>query len=102
MNEGQWLACDEPRQMIAYLRAVGQASERKCRLLTCALAQSLWADLPDVRGKAAVEAAEAFADGCLGADALREAAAWPVWPTTSPARRSSPPGGRPGASTAST
>jgi hypothetical protein len=75
MNEEQWLACDEPRRMIAYLQTMGKAGGRKCRLLMCALARSLWADLPDVQSRAANEAAEAFADGCLGADALRDAAA---------------------------
>ena len=75
MTEVQWLGCEEPRRMIACLRAAGEASERKCRLLMGALARSLWADLPGVRSRSAVEGAEAFAEGCLDLDALRETAA---------------------------
>jgi hypothetical protein len=75
VNEDQWLNGDDPRRMIAYLRAVGKASERKCRLLVCALARSLWEDLTDGRSRRAVEAAEAFADGSGSQDALQQATA---------------------------
>src|SRR5436190_1142588 len=74
MNEEQWLACNEPRKMLAYLRTAGKASERKCRLLICALARSVSEDLPDGRSRAAIEVAEALADGGMAVDALRDAA----------------------------
>src|SRR5262245_57747726 len=63
MTEEQWLACGEPLRMLKFLRAGGKASERKCRLLVCALARCLWPVLADERSRRAVEAAEAFADG---------------------------------------
>lgn len=74
MTEAEWLECSEPRRLIDHLRSVGKASERKCRLLMCALARSFWAHLPDTRSRIAVEAAEVFAEGFLGADTLQMAA----------------------------
>lgn len=46
---------------------------RKRRLYLAALCRRSWADLPAPTGRAAVEAAEAFADGALSADALAPA-----------------------------
>ena len=75
MTEDEWLACDEPRRMLDFLRTNGKASQRKCRLLMCNLSRSLWSDLSDGRSRLAVEAAERFADGSGDLAALRVAAA---------------------------
>src|SRR5262245_54523281 len=60
MTEAEWLACDDPTPMLASLR--GRASDRKLRLLACACCRALWDDTP-AGSRAAVEAAERYADG---------------------------------------
>jgi hypothetical protein len=60
--------------MLALLQLKGKATERKCRMLMCALARSLGPALADERSRKAVDAAEAFADGLVALDSLREAA----------------------------
>jgi hypothetical protein len=40
MTEAEWLACDDPQKMLAFLR--GRASERKFRLFTCACCRRAW------------------------------------------------------------
>jgi hypothetical protein len=46
--------------MLAFLR--GQASDRKLRLLACGCCRALWGDA-SAKSRAAVEAAERYADG---------------------------------------
>jgi hypothetical protein len=61
MTEAEWLACEDPRRMLDFLR--GQASERKLRLFAvacCRRVPNLLNDSGDVK---AVEVAERFADG---------------------------------------
>src|SRR5579883_2624218 len=61
MTPDKWRTCTRPEPM---LKAVaGQASGRKLRLLGCAVCRLAWDLMPDPRCRAAVEAAEAFADG---------------------------------------
>jgi hypothetical protein len=80
MIPAEWLACSEPRSMLDSLSidpsrpGASRASERKLRLALCACCRRAWGSLgPD--GRAAVEAAEAHADGALPAEALRAASA---------------------------
>jgi hypothetical protein len=54
--------------LIEFLRE--QASDRKLRLLACAWCRREWASMTDERSRAAVEAAERFADGLVSADQL--------------------------------
>jgi hypothetical protein len=61
MTEAQWSLCHDPKQMLLFIR--GTASERKLRLLACSCVRQGWEVLEDERGKNALEAAEAFADG---------------------------------------
>ncbi len=74
--ETVWAAGEDPEAMLAALG--GAAGERKLRLFDCACCRRVWPLLADVRSRAAVEAAERFADGAAGVAELLEArdAAW--------------------------
>ncbi len=72
MNEQSWLACANPVGMVGFLGVWG--SDRKWRLFACACCRLAWQHLADPRSRAAVEAAEAFADGRAPREAL--GAAW--------------------------
>jgi hypothetical protein len=61
MTEQEWLECADPQKMLEFLR--GKASERKLRLFACAWCRSVWDLLVEDLFRAAVEAAERFADG---------------------------------------
>jgi hypothetical protein len=62
MTEAEWLACDDPDRMLAFLRVKGRASERKLRLFACACCR-LVQDLLTEQHLAAVSTAESFANG---------------------------------------
>ncbi|MFO0845299.1 MAG: hypothetical protein U0797_23430 [Gemmataceae bacterium] len=62
MTEEQWLASQDAREMLAFLR-YKQMSGRKYRLYACAAVRLLWQHLDDERSRHAVELAERFADG---------------------------------------
>ncbi len=72
MTEAQWLACSAPYFMLEHLRDSGVVG-RKLYLFACACARAIWPLLTDRRSRAAVEAAEAFADGRLSPDDLARA-----------------------------
>jgi hypothetical protein len=71
MTEQEWPACADPAAM---LMSLGRLSDRKYRLFVAACCRRIWRLLPDAASRAAVEAAEAYADGRLGLPGLREAA----------------------------
>jgi hypothetical protein len=61
MNEEQWLACDEPAEMLAFLS--GNASNRKLRLFVCAWTRRFyWSKLRHESLRHLVEVAERYAD----------------------------------------
>jgi hypothetical protein len=72
MTEAEWLACDNPEQMLAVVR--GSAGERKLRLFACACARHFQRglDLDDCLTEA-IDAAEEYADGRLDQKGLRKA-----------------------------
>ena len=63
MTEHEWLASVDPSAMLEFLH--GRTSERKLRLLACASCRLIWPSLIDPRSRAAVEAAEEYADGAI-------------------------------------
>jgi hypothetical protein len=71
ITEAQWLALTDPKEMLDHL--VGAARKRKLRLFGCACCRRVWHFLSDERSRAAVEAADRFADGEIDADALAAA-----------------------------
>src|SRR6516162_5253590 len=78
MTEAEWLACTDPRSMLAFLRGSGKVSDRKLRLFVCACCRHIWHLLTDVRSRKAIEVAERCADGWANPQALLEASdsAW--------------------------
>jgi hypothetical protein len=71
MTEQKWLVCANPVGMIGLLG--GRGSDRKWRLFACACCRLAWHHLADPRSRAAVEAAEAFADRRTPLEALQSA-----------------------------
>lgn len=65
MTEDEWLTCESPKQMIAYLREHAPVSDRKGRLIGCACCRRHWHRLDGVRQVArnAIEAVERFLEG---------------------------------------
>src|SRR5262245_49368655 len=71
MTEAEWLACEDPERMLAFLQ--GKASDRKLRLFACALARGGFLWLDNVADVAALEVAERHANGAATPDELRAA-----------------------------
>jgi hypothetical protein len=69
MDEAEWLACDDPIDMLLVPPGNG-AADRKARLFACACCRRVW-DVMSPGNRAAVEAAERFADGLVTAGELR-------------------------------
>ncbi len=72
MTESEWRSAVEPHAMLDYLQNIGKPSDRKLRLFAVACSRRIWSMIDDL-GRAAVGAAEDFADGRLGSDELRAA-----------------------------
>jgi hypothetical protein len=73
MTQTEWVACAEPGAMLERLNAGPSDAERELRLALCACCRRVSAWLGP-RGRAAVEAAEGYADGTMPAARLRDAA----------------------------
>jgi hypothetical protein len=72
MTEQEWLEGTDPAPMIEFL--AGKLGARKARLWSCACVRRAWRFLTDPRSRKAVQTAERFADGRVGARALWNAA----------------------------
>jgi hypothetical protein len=72
MTEEKWQTACEPHGMLEFLQNSGRTSQRKLRLFAVACSRRIWHCI-DVPGRAAVEAAEDFADGKVSAEELRAA-----------------------------
>ncbi|MFO0881233.1 MAG: hypothetical protein U0840_28250 [Gemmataceae bacterium] len=78
MTESEWQTGSSLAAMLAHVRA--RTSPRKLRLFACACVRLVWPLLIDETSQKAVEAAEQFADGLIGAAdlALTEVAAFDI------------------------
>jgi hypothetical protein len=72
MDERKWIRTSSPNSMLDFVQH-HSADGRKTRLFASAAMRSLWAILPDLRSRRAVEVAEAFADRLVSFDELRGA-----------------------------
>ena len=70
MTEADWLTCDDPREMLEFLR--GRAGERKLRLFAVACCRRVWEFIPRGLAERAVEEAERFADGAVSPGERKE------------------------------
>jgi hypothetical protein len=70
MTEAEWLAANDPTEM---LEELGTAYKRKLRLFACACCRRVWSHLQDSRSKLSVEASEQFADREIGKPELKAA-----------------------------
>jgi hypothetical protein len=70
VTEGEWLACTDPKLMVAFLR--GKASDRKLRLFAVASFGRLAALLPDPLQRRGIEVLEKLAEGSVTKAARRD------------------------------
>jgi len=75
MTEAEWLGCDDPLEMLDFLRSRSPVSDRKERLFACGCCRRIWHLLKDPRSRDAVEAAESYVDGCFDGLAMSAVAA---------------------------
>ena len=84
MTEAEWLTATDPMPMVQSLE--GKASNRKLRLFAVACCRRVWHRLAAQRNRTVVELAEAFADGLVSEEQIKQArdAIWQgpkLWPT---------------------
>jgi hypothetical protein len=88
-DEAAWEGGSDPGEMLFILQTLCGPGPRQLRLFGCACCRTAWADLPEA-GRAAVAAAEGYADGRVGGADLRRAhqaavgaalqgGPWPWW-----------------------
>jgi hypothetical protein len=88
-SEADWLACPNPERLLDYVNLADRASRRKFFLAGVACVRRVWHLLTRRESRAAVEAAEQFADGHITEEQLRAIepsaeAAWRRWPEDDP------------------
>jgi hypothetical protein len=69
MKQAEWRVSNEPAKMLKWLRR--KRLDRKFRLFSCACCRRIWALLPDITSRVAVEMAERFVEGHANRLSLR-------------------------------
>ena len=69
MTQDEWLASEDPAAMLRFVAQT--AGERRLRLFGCACCRRIWEVMQDERSRAAVESAEAHAEGEISWEQLR-------------------------------
>jgi hypothetical protein len=84
-SDADWLSCPNPGALLDYVNQTNRVGRRKCFLAGAACVRRIW-NLLVPESRAAVVAAERFADGLLSREELPTALWWaeeatqPVWP----------------------
>ncbi len=73
MTETEWWECKYQSTLLNHVTATRKASDRKLRLLACALVRRDWEWLKEAGSKEAIEVVEQFADGAATAEQLEAA-----------------------------
>jgi hypothetical protein len=73
MDEATWSVCADPFAMLNFLQTRGWGSDRKMRLVCCALCRAVEHLLTDERYRRALDVAERYAEGLAGVSELRQA-----------------------------
>lgn len=73
MDEAAWSVCAKPSEMLNFLQTSGWSSERKLRLVSCALCHAIEDLLTDACYRAALDVAERYADGLADTGELLDA-----------------------------
>jgi hypothetical protein len=66
MTEEEWLACEDPKPMLEYLK--GNVSDRRLRLFAVSCCHRIWHLILDKRSQEAVREAERFSDARTNAE----------------------------------
>jgi hypothetical protein len=72
MDEAEWLSSGDTVRMLALVK--GAVRDRTLRLWACGCCRRVWPLLADARSRAAVEAAESYADGLTAPEGRRRVA----------------------------
>src|SRR5438045_2268667 len=71
MTEAEWVASRDSHRMVHRCRRLIRYGPRKGHLFAVACCRRIWHLLADPRSRAAVEAAERYADGLMSEEQLR-------------------------------
>lgn len=77
MTETEWLRCEDPPLMLAFLQ--GKTSDRKLRPFAVACCRRILHPLPEAWSRQAVEAAERYTGGMSSEEQLAEAGRRAGW-----------------------
>lgn len=89
VTEADWLSCPNPGALVDYVNQTDRVSRRKFFLAGAACVRRIWHLLTSPESRAAVEAAERYADGHCSKEELRAitdsaATIYQQWPTSDP------------------